>query len=140
MAGSAQDVVNRQLDEVWGQGNLDVCDEILTEDYVRHGPDIEGGDITSHEGFKGLVTLYRTGIPDLKVPVEEMYEIGDRLVVRWRVTGTNSGGALGQPANNKKVDISGIHIFRMDGGKIAEEWVAYDVLGLIQQLGLQLPS
>lgn len=139
MAGSAQDVVRRQLDEVWSQGNLDVCDEIMTDDYVRHGPGIEGGDITGLEGFKGLVTVYRTGLPDLNVPVEEMFEIGDRLVVRWRVTGTNTGGALGQPANGKAVDFDGLHIFRLDGGKIAEEWVAYDALGLIQQLGLQLP-
>jgi len=131
MAGSAQtETARRQFEEVWSTGNLDVVDEILAEDFVRHGPDLEGGQINGREGFKGLVTLFRTGL----------LEIGDRVIVRWHLTGTNTGGALGQEPNGKRVNISGQHMQRFTGEQVAEEWVSYDALGLIQQLGLELPG
>ncbi|MBJ7457330.1 MAG: nuclear transport factor 2 family protein [Thermoleophilia bacterium] len=43
------------LDEVWGKGNLDVTHELLAEDYVRHGPDVEGGGVTGREAFETLI-------------------------------------------------------------------------------------
>jgi steroid delta-isomerase-like uncharacterized protein len=132
-------IEHRLLQEVWGQGNLDVTDEILAEDFVRHGPDIEGGQINGREAFKGLVTAYRTGVPDLNVPIMELFEIGDRVIARWRVTGTNRGQLLGQDPNGRAFDVSGQHILRFADGRVAEEWVAYDSLSLIQQLGLQPP-
>lgn len=141
MADSAQlAAVRRLLDEVWGKGNLDVTHELLTEDFVRHGPDVEGGQITSREAFKGLVTAYRDGIPDLDVPIMEIFEFGDRVLVTWGVTGTMTGPALGQQPTGKKLNITGQHMLRFADGKIVEEWVAYDALGLVQQLGLQLPG
>lgn len=69
-----------------------------------------------------------------------MFEIGDRVITSWRVTGTNTGPALGQEPTGRKLDISGQHMLRFADGRIAEEWVAYDTLGLIQQFGLQLPG
>lgn len=141
MADSTQLAAERRLlAEVWGKGNLDLTHELLTEDFVRHGPDVEGGQITSREAFKGLVSTYREGIPDLDVPIVEIFEFGDRVLTTWRVTGTMTGPALGQPPTGRKLDMSGQHLLRFADGRIAEEWVAYDTLGLVQQLGLQLPG
>jgi len=141
MSGSAQTAIERRLlEEVWGKGNLDLTHEILAEDFVRHGPDIEGGQINGREAFKGLVTAYRTGIPDLDVPIIEQFEIGDRVITSWRVTGTNTGPVLGQDPTGRTFEITGQHILRFADGRVVEEWVAYDSLGLVQQLGLQLPG
>jgi steroid delta-isomerase-like uncharacterized protein len=141
MSDSAQTAMERRLlEEVWGKGNLDVTHELLAEDFVRHGPDVEGGQITSREAFKGLVTAYRTGIPDLDVPIIEQFETGDRVITSWRVTGTATGEVLGQAPTGRTFEITGQHILRFADGRIAEEWVSYDTLGLIQQLGLQPPG
>jgi len=60
MAGSEQiQAARRQFEEVWSKGTLEVVDEIMSDDFVRHGPDLEGGQISGREGFKGLVTLFR---------------------------------------------------------------------------------
>lgn len=141
MSDSAQvATVRRLLQEVWSKGNLDVTHEILAEDFVRHGPDVEGGQINGREAFKGLVTAYRTGLPDLAVPIDEMFEIGDRVIATWHVTGTNTGPALGQEPTGRTADFTGQHMLRFADGRIVEEWVAYDALAMIQQLGLQLPG
>jgi steroid delta-isomerase-like uncharacterized protein len=141
MSESVQIAMERRLlEEVWGKGNLDITHELIAQDFVRHGPDVEGGQVTGRDAFKALVTSYRTGLPDMEVPVIEMFEIGDRVVTSWRVTGTNTGGALGQEPTGRTVDISGQHILRFADEHIVEEWVSYDTLGLIQQLGLQPPG
>jgi steroid delta-isomerase-like uncharacterized protein len=141
MSESAQIAMERRLlEEVWGKGNLDLTHELIAQDFVRHGPDVEGGQITGRDAFKALVTSYRTGLPDMAVPVTEMFEIDDRVITSWRVTGTNTGEVLGQEPTGRTVDIAGQHILRFADERIVEEWVSYDTLGLIQQLGLQPPS
>jgi predicted ester cyclase len=47
---------------------------------------------------------------------------------------------LGQQPTGRTVDITGQHILRFADERIVEEWVSYDTLGLIQQLGLQPPG
>jgi hypothetical protein len=37
------------------------------------------------------------------------------------------------------MNVAGISIFRMENGKIAEDWVSEDSLGLMQQIGVIPP-
>ena len=84
--------------------------------------------------------MYRTGYPDLRVPIEEILEVGDRVVTRCRAIGTNTGEAYGQNPTGQAINFTGQHIFRIADGRIAEEWVVYDTLAFIQQSGFQLPA
>ncbi|HKN38011.1 MAG TPA: ester cyclase, partial [Acidimicrobiia bacterium] len=61
--------IQRYSIEVWGQGNLDAVDDIFTPDRVRHGPVLEGESFQGAKGHKELVTVYRTALPDLHVPI-----------------------------------------------------------------------
>ena len=61
---------------------------------------------------------------------------GDRVMVRWTFHGAHQGEYVGLPPTNKEVTYSGINIFRVAGGKIAEVWDIYDRLWLWQQLGV----
>jgi steroid delta-isomerase-like uncharacterized protein len=128
--------VQRLQDEVWGQGNLDAIDELFSPDFIRHGPDIEGGLIQGPDPFKQLVTMYRTALPDLKAPVEAQVVEGDTVVTRWTARATNQGPLLGTAPTGKPIQVGGVYIHRFEGGRIAEEWVYYDTLGFLQQLGL----
>ena len=40
------------------------------------------------------------------------------------------------PPNGRQMEQKGMSISRIEGGKIVEEWQAYDNLSLMQQLGL----
>jgi predicted ester cyclase len=42
---------------------------------------------------------------------------------------------MGIPPTGKQVDFQGISIHRIEGGKVAEGWVTFDALGMLQQLG-----
>jgi steroid delta-isomerase-like uncharacterized protein len=64
---------------------------------------------------------------------------GDVVTVYWIARGTNTGSGNGLPATGKRVELPGITIWRIRGGKITDEWTAFDSLAFQQQLGL-LPA
>jgi len=119
------------------EGNLDLLDQIYLPDVVYHDPSMP-------ESFQGLETLkayfetMHTAFPDQKWTLDEMYIDGDRVFWIYSYTGTNTGPMGEIPATGKSVREVGVAVDRMSGGKIAEEWVYYDTLDLMTQLGMTL--
>ena len=68
--------------------------------------------------------------------VDELIAENDRVMVRWTFHGTHQGEFSGVPPTHKPVTYSGINIFRIADGKIAEVWDLYDRLWMWQQLGV----
>jgi steroid delta-isomerase-like uncharacterized protein len=114
--------------------NPDIIDEVYTPDLVWHDP---GQDIRGSEEAKQFVTMYKTAFPDLSPTVEDVIAEGDKVVSRWTIRGTHQGEIeeFGPPTG-KQIELEGITIHRIEGGKIVEEWNRYDNLGVLQQLGL----
>jgi len=114
--------------------NLDTIEEIYAPDVVWHEPDQEVRGIDEARQF---VTTYKTALPDLNITVEDVVGEGDKAVTRWTVRGTHQGEVeeFGPPTG-RQVELKGITIHRIDGGKIVEEWEAYDNLSILQQPGL----
>ena len=127
----------RSIQEIWSEGNLDVVEEMFDPDYVYHEP--YAGEIRGHEGLKQVVTMYRTGYPDLVFTSEDIIAEGDKVVQRWSCVGTHQGELMGIPATGKRTTTMGINIVRFAGGKAVEEWTSWDALGWLQQLGV-VPS
>ena len=127
--------VRRIWDEVWNLGKLDVVDEVLAKDYVGHIPSMPEG-VHGTEGFKQLITVYRTAFPDVHLTVEDLIAEGDRVVARWVTRGTHTGDMMGIPPTGSQIEIMGISIFHVIDGKVKEEWEGFDSLNLMQQLGV----
>jgi predicted ester cyclase len=122
--------------------NLDILDEVYTPDALWHLPDqdiqgVEDQDIQGVEDFKQYLTSYLTAFPDANVTVEDEIAEGDKVVNRFTIRGTHQGEIeeFGPPTG-RQMEQKGMAISRIEGGKIVEEWQAYDNLGVRQQLGL----
>ncbi|HYN88296.1 MAG TPA: ester cyclase [Ardenticatenaceae bacterium] len=126
------------FDEVWSWGNLAVVDERIAADFINHDPSNPWVG-TGPEGVKEYVRTYRTAFPDLHFTLHDIVVEGDRIAVRWTARGTHDGELRGIAATGKRVAVTGITVFRLAGDKLAEAWIIYDMLGLLQQLGV-LPS
>jgi len=116
---------------VYNEKNIGLLDTILTDDYVGH---VNAHDIVGAEAAKGFIGGFLDGIPDAFYDVKEILEQGDRVICRWRCTGTQSGVFYGMPITNKSIDVNGITIFRIASGKIAELWNVWDQYTLVEQL------
>ncbi len=59
--------------------------------------------------------------------------------MRWHMQGTHTENLFGIPPTGKAVSVKGISVVRVVGGKIVEDWVSEDTMGLMQQLGIIPP-
>jgi steroid delta-isomerase-like uncharacterized protein len=127
--------VRRVIEEIYNQGNLGLADELFTSDFNRHDPstpDVGRGP----NGVRQVATRYRTAFPDLHLTIEDTLSDGDRVVVQWSSTGTHRGELQGVAPTGKKIAITGMSIIRFSSGRIAEEWVNWDTLGMLRQLAV----
>jgi predicted ester cyclase len=74
--------------------------------------------------------------PDVHFDVLDMIAEDDKVVTRWRYRATNTGPFLGRPPTGRAVTDEGITTLRFEDGKVVEEWVIQDSLGLLKQLGV----
>jgi len=133
MSDKQEKIVRRVFDEVWNQGRLDVIDQVFTNDYVNHDPI---NQTRSAAAFRNVVTKYRSAFPDCRLTIDDLISAGDKVVVRWRFSGTHQGQLEGIPPTGRKVTGSGISINVISGDRIREAYVNWDALGLMQQLGV----
>lgn len=123
--------------EAWSQGQLDVVDEFVAPEYVYHEPAL--GDIPGPEGLKQAIMMYRMAYPDLNFTIDDVIGEGDLVAIRWSAAGTQKGELMGIPATGLETTSVGINIARFEADKIVEEWSSWDVMGLMQQLGVIAP-
>jgi steroid delta-isomerase-like uncharacterized protein len=90
----------------------------------------------SLEAEKQFVQTLRAAVPDLRLTVEDIVAEGDKVCIKWRGKGTHRGEFMGAPATNRPIEIHGIGIMRLQGGKIVEATTELDTLGFMQQFGL----
>jgi len=125
--------------KIWNIGDLDLVDKVHTTDFVCHEVDIYD-DRVGLDAFKKWVTFIRTAYPDYNRIVDEIIVKNDKIVIRWKMTGTNTGPRGEMSSTGEKVQLSGVSIFRVVNGKIAEEWVFYNQEAISRQLGYSVTS
>jgi predicted ester cyclase len=81
------------------------------------------------------MAMYLSAFPDLHFTIEDMVAEGDKVVGRLPARGTHKGELLGIPPTDKQITLTMTETFRLAEGKIAEQWVNMDALGMMQQLG-----
>ena len=135
---SAKHVIKRFVEELWNGRRLDVADQIFSEDCVTHQLHSGVLDEPAHCGpqeMKEHVSGWLMSFPDLRFNIEQMVAERDRVVSHLVMEGTHQGSWMGISPTGKRLQIRMITIHRIANGKIAEDWVLVESLGLFQQLG-----
>ena len=115
--------------------NPEVHDELVADDYVGHFP--PNPTLHGPEDLKRFNAEAAVAFPDVRVTIEDLLAEEDKVVIRWTLRGTHRGELRGGiPATGRRVEVSGITISRIEGGKVVENWGNYDLLGMLQQLGV----
>ncbi len=135
MAQGNMETARRVLEEAFSQGDMSVLDEVCAEGFVDHDPVVGDQD---KEAAKQTISGYRDAFPDLTFEIEDAFEAGDKVVMRWSGNGTFENEFMGQQPTGERGDpVKGISIDRFDeDGKIAESWAQWDVMTLMRNVGL----
>ena len=135
MSVTPADLARRFYDEVMNAGDIDLVDELCSEDYVEHEEALPGMT-QDRQGVKDFARAMRTAFPDLHVTPESILSEKDRVMIRFRMTGTHQGEFLGMPPTGRRVDLTGYDEARVVDGRAVEHWGAMDSGQLMEQLGV----
>lgn len=128
-------VVRRYWDGKWNERRPEILDELQTPDVAYHGTSMNMSGI---EHYKQVYLAFLSAFHDTRLEVEELIAEGDRVMSRVSLQGTHKGELEGIAPTNRRITICAFTVFRLTGGKIAEEWEILDELGMMQQLGMEL--
>lgn len=115
-------------------GDIAAAHALLAADFSLHVPLPVTG--TGVEAINAVITSCRGAFGGLHVTIEDMVAEGDKVTCRFTARGVHSGEFMGVPPTGKKIAMTGIEIFRLKDGKIAELWGEANLMGLAQQLGV----
>ena len=123
----------RLMEESWHEGDFSLIDELVDPSFVSHDPGPE--DIRGPDALKRVIATQREAFPDFRFEIQELFAHEDKVVARWRASGTHRGEFLGLAPTERRATVEGLSIDRWAGDRIVESWIAYDVLSILQQLG-----
>jgi steroid delta-isomerase-like uncharacterized protein len=126
-------IVKRFFEVGPSKGDLEAAGALLADDFTMQVPlPVSGPGV---EAIKGVITSCRAAFGGLHVSVEDIFADGDKVTCRFTSHGTHTGEFMGVPPTGKEVSMTGIEIFLIKNGKIAELWGEANLMGLAQRLG-----
>jgi len=96
---------------------------------------IGGNPPMSVEEWAGMGEMMYAAFPDGTHTIDEVLEIGDRVVLRGSFSGTHAGEFMGMPPTGKEISVTFMNFDRFAGDRLIEHRGEFDVAGLMQQLG-----
>lgn len=113
-------LVRRVYTEWWNaNGNAASVDEMVRPDFIGH---LDNGKTRTIDTLRNDIAVFQSALGGLREEVEDMIAEGDRVAVRYTLYATHTGDFYGAKPTGKTIKLSGIEIFRIEDGKIAEFW------------------
>lgn len=137
MTRAEAEALVRRLHAIWSTGDEAAIPDVYAAGFVAHMPKGWGeppGHRDGHDGIARAMGRIRASFPDWREEVEDLIVEGDRVVVRYVSTGTQLGPFLDRPPSGLRVRVDEISIFRVEDGRIAEQWCLNDDLAFFRQL------
>lgn len=124
----------RQFWAVFNSHDLNGWDALCASDYINHDAGLPTPDAdlsTLKQTIGGLIAAF----PDMTATEEDLVAMGDKIAVRMTLSGTHQGEFMGVAGTGKHMAFGGVWLAHFSEGKYKEQWVYFDALGLLQQMG-----
>jgi steroid delta-isomerase-like uncharacterized protein len=127
----------RRYAAFWNTGEARYAEAALAQNFVDRT--LPSG---RPQGLKGVLEAsknFRAAIPDLRAEIEELLVVNDRAVVRYTFMGHFTGTFKDVKGDGRAISFRAVDIYRVQDGKISDNWHLEDNLSLMQQLGVIIP-
>src|SRR5215204_6453980 len=125
---------NEAIARRWHEEAINTHDLTVLDQILASNPAHDSATFADNPGPREVLGALLTGFPDVQHTVEAVVTEGDLVVIRYRAAGTHEGEFQGSAPTGKSVTWTGINIYRLECGRIAEVWSEVDALGRIAQL------
>jgi predicted ester cyclase len=125
----------RRFWEGFNTHNLEIWDEVCTPDFINHDPGLPAPDADLPTIKRTIAELLFTAFPNIMSSEEDTVVEGNKVLVRRTLRGTHTGPFMGIAPTDREIVFGGVWLAHLSGGKIREQWVYFDALGTLQQVG-----
>jgi steroid delta-isomerase-like uncharacterized protein len=122
-------IIRRFIEEGLNKRNPALIEEVYSDGYVGHDPERESPR-TIIDLQQAMVGMLSKVFPDGQYSIERLVAEDDVVTWHWTFRGTHQGEIKGMPATGRKISFGGINIFRLENGKVVEDWVYRDTTAL----------
>jgi len=127
---SERDLVRDYL-KAFNERDRERMTELLDDEVVEHGI---GEELHGIEEILDFLDAHFETFPDYGGTTEAMTAEDDLVTVRYSVSGTHTGHYRDVEPTGHTAEWSGIAMYRIEDGEIAEIWIEEDRIGLLEQL------
>jgi predicted ester cyclase len=132
---TTEQVARRWHQDIYLRGNLEAADEICSPGLVAHGTGVPADAPTGPRFVREDAIAMREAFNILSLTDDDVIACGDRVVIRWTFRAAHVGSFLDVEGTGRRVSVTGIDIFRMEGDRIAEFWTEFNLMDLAEQIG-----
>jgi steroid delta-isomerase-like uncharacterized protein len=136
MAQNSTAIAQTFCEEVWGKGNLDALHQLTCPDFRIFYPIMIAP--MDRDSYGGLIADVYTAFPDFHVTLNDIVAKGEKVVIAWTAQGTQTGPfeLLNLPSTGNAIRYTGMVIYRIEDGYVAEGRGEEDIPTLLRQLGV----
>jgi predicted ester cyclase len=124
--------------DVWSRGDLSAVEQNVAPEFTGHFRNL--AQRQNPDALRAMVSNWRSAFPDLVHEITASIAEGDLVALRIPFSGTHTGvfrfGSLTVQPTGRRVNVSEMLWLRFEAGKIVEVWSEFDLLGLLEQLGV----
>jgi predicted ester cyclase len=129
--------IHRFYEQCINLHHSEILPELLTPGVIIHS---STGDATGLAAVGQTVERVHAMFPDHHFTVNDVVVSGDKAAARWTMTATNTAPIAGVPPTGRPITQHAVVFYRFEGNKIAEAWLQMDQLGVLRQIGVQIPG
>jgi steroid delta-isomerase-like uncharacterized protein len=133
LMGAAENLeLHTRWDDAENRHDLSRHDDYLHPDIEVLAPGVE--PMVGIAAYRAMMEANFDGLPDFHTDLDDRFATDDRVVCRWRVSGTHSGELYGFPATGRRIEYAGVSIWEFETGKARRGWLYVDLPALMAQL------
>ncbi len=136
MSEELKPMVRKIYEEIYNKGNLNLLEDLIDPNYTRYQPPMK--TVKGLAAYTKFITAVRDAYTDFNIRLDEILVDGNKTVARLTLTGKHTGKTptLLAPPTGKEISMVGCAVATWENGKIVEEWVYNDYMGLTHQFGV----
>ena len=128
-------IVHRYFNDCWSEGRLNSASELLADNIRVHDPVFPNLN-SGAQNVRNHIETCRRAFPDLKFNIDDTIAERNEVVVHWTARGTHKGDFLGMHPTNRVATVTGTSIYRLEHSRIVEEWAHWNLMTMMEQLGV----
>lgn len=127
MATTIESVVHREFDQAWTSGgDLDAIDDLVTDDFEYHNP-LLTTPVRGPDAYRRFVEEFHEVFENVTITAEEMLVQDDRIATRFTTRATPREAFLGVEVTDEEIEITGISVDHIEGGKLKRRYIVDDL-------------